>query len=61
MTMDFWTIFYATCIGGLFSMLVAASMCPAPVLEWVRRVRYRYEVTLPLYMLTPTEQAIIRK
>jgi len=31
----------------------------SPFTKWLERKRYQYEVTMPLYMMSPTEQFII--
>ncbi|KAF2672516.1 hypothetical protein BT63DRAFT_422965 [Microthyrium microscopicum] len=45
-------------------LLISLALLPAffvksdPLVAWLKRKRYQYEVTVPLYMLTPTEQFI---
>jgi hypothetical protein len=34
---------------------------PTNLLQWMERKKYQYEVTIPLYMLTPTERFIFSK
>ncbi|KAF2755169.1 hypothetical protein EJ05DRAFT_478971 [Pseudovirgaria hyperparasitica] len=39
-------------------VLLSAILSPKPLLRWLQRKRYQYEVTFSLYMLTPTEKFI---
>jgi hypothetical protein len=39
-------------------LLPALFVKPGPMVQWLQRKRYQYEVTFSLYMLTPTEKFI---
>jgi hypothetical protein len=49
-------------LAALTLLLIPAFMYkPTNLLQWLERKKYQYEVTVPLYMLTPTERFIFSK
>jgi hypothetical protein len=49
-------------LAALSLLLIPAIVYkPTNLLQWLERKKYQYEVTVPLYMLTPTERFIFSK
>jgi hypothetical protein len=60
------TTIIATILALPFLLLVLSIFDPSknssvasPLLRWLQRKRYQYEVTFSLYMLTPTEKFVL--
>lgn len=44
----------------IIAYLIPKTFAPSTrIVRWLKRVRYQYEVTFALYMLTPTEQFVL--
>jgi hypothetical protein len=51
-------------LAALSLLIIPALMLkPAtvPFMQWLERKKYQYEVTIPLYMMTPAEKFVFRK